>query len=272
MFSAAAVPADGFTYGPVTPVLAFAMAALGSAVGFRCAMRARAGERREQAGWLVLGAVAVGVGVFTMQFVAMIGFSVGEAQIEYDMVTTYATLLLAVLVSVAALLLVGHRRPNWATVLGGGTILGLGVSSTHYLGMTGMHVAGAVRYDTRLVAVSVAVAVVVATVATWCATKAKHLGASLGAAMIMGTAFIGMHYTGMAAMSVRLYSDASSPGAPSPLGTLAPMLIVPVLLLLLITLFVSLDPMMERDGRRQWGSRRGEGTGEKLEWTPFERR
>ena len=91
----------------------------------------------------------------------------------------------------------GHRR-NLATVFGSGVILGLGVASTHYLGMMGMHIGGAVRYDTRLVGISVGVAVVVTTIAMWCATKAKHLGASLAAALIMGLAFTGMHYTGMA--------------------------------------------------------------------------
>jgi NO-binding membrane sensor protein with MHYT domain len=111
----------------------------------------------------------------------------------------------------------------------------------------------------------------VAIIGMWCATKARHLIASLAAAMIIGVAFTGMHYTGMAAMKVQLYSDVTTTGAPSALGTLTPVLTGPVLVLLLIALFVSLDPMMERDGRRQWGSRPGEGTGEKLEWTPFER-
>jgi len=271
MLSAVAVPANGFTYGLVTPASAYAVATLGSAVGIRCAMRAPTAERRERAGWLLLGAVAIGIGIFTMHFIAMIGFSVGAATIEYDMLTTYACLAAAVLVSAAALFIVGRKRPNWFAVLCGGIILGLGVASTHYLGMTGMRVAGVMRYDTRVVAISVGLAVVVTTGAMWCASKAKHLGASVGAALIMGLAFTGMHYIGMGAMTVRLYSDAGEAGGPSALGILTPVLIGPMLLLLLITLFVSLDPMMERDGRRQWGTRPGEATGEKLEWTPFER-
>jgi NO-binding membrane sensor protein with MHYT domain len=156
--------------------------------------------------------------------------------------------------------------------MGSGIILGVGVSATHYLAMTGMHVEGAIRYDTRLVGISAGGAVVVAIFAMWWATKARHLAGSLAAALVMGLAFTGMHYTGMAAMTVRLYGDASTAGTPSALGTLTPLLTGPVLVLLLIALFVSLDPMMERDGRRQWGTRPGEGTGEKLEWTPFERR
>jgi NO-binding membrane sensor protein with MHYT domain len=270
MLSVAAVPTNAFTYGLVTPVLAFAAASLGSAVGVRCALRAPKTEHRGRPGWVMLGAVAIGIGVFTMHFVAMVGFTVGEAGMDYDMPTTYATLVLAVLVSAAGLALVGRRR-NWATVMGSGIVLGLGVAASHYLAMTGMHVEGAVRYNTRLVGISVGGAIVVAIIGMWCATKARHLIASLAAAMIMGVAFTGMHYTGMAAMKVQLYSDVTPTGAPSALGTLTPVLTGPVLVLLLIALFVSIDPMMERDGRRQWGSRPGEGTGEKLEWTPFER-
>ncbi|WP_314172843.1 MHYT domain-containing protein [Streptomyces winkii] len=271
MLRTAAAQPDVLTYGPVTPLLAYTAACLGAAVGLRCAMRAPGAERRERAAWLALGSIAIGVGIFIMHFVAMIGFSVGEAPIGYDMLTTYGSLLLAVVVSTIALFLVSRRRHAWLAVLGGGLILGLGVASTHYVGMMGMRVAGAVRYDDRIMAISAAVAVVVTSLALWCA-RVRHMGASLAAALIMGFGFVGMHYTGMAGMSVRLYSYDGAAGSTSALGTLTPVLIGPVLLLLLITLFVSLDPMMERDGRRKWGTRPGEGTGEKLEWVPFEQR
>lgn len=271
MFRTAAAQPDVLTYGPVTPLLAYGMACLGSAVGLRCAMRAPGAGGRVRPGWLALGSVAIGIGIFTMHVIAMIGFSVGEAPIGYDMLTTYGSLLLAVVVSAVALFLISRRRHAWLSVLGGGLVLGLGVASTHYVGMMGMRVAGAVRYDSRVMAISAAVAVVVTSAALWCATRVRHMGASVTAALIMGMGFLAMHYTGMAGMSVRLYHEDGAAGSSS-LGILTPVLIGPVLLLLLITLFVSLDPMMERDGRRQWGTRPGEGTGEKLEWIPFEQR
>ncbi|OEU88404.1 hypothetical protein DB35_19040 [Streptomyces abyssalis] len=271
MLRTAAAQPELLTYGPVTPLLAYAMACLGSALGLRCAIRTPGAARRRRTAWLLLGSVAVGMGIFTMHFVAMIGFRVGQAPIEYDMVMTYGSLALAVVVSAVALFLVAGRRA-WLTVLGGGPVLGLGVSATHYLGMMGMRVPGTVRYDERIMAISVALAVVVTAAGLWCATRVRHMGASLAAALILGLGFIGMHYTGMAGMSVRLYSEDGAVGSSSSLGTLTPVLIGPVLLLLLITLFVSLDPMMERDGRRKWGTRPGEGTGEKLEWIPFEQR
>jgi NO-binding membrane sensor protein with MHYT domain len=271
MFRTAAVQPEFLTYGPVTPLLAYGVACLGCGVGLRCAMRASGGQGRGRAAWLALGSVAIGIGIFTMHFVAMIGFSIGEAPIGYDMLTTYGVLLLAVVVSLVALFLVSGRRHAWLAVLGGGLVLGLGVASTHYMGMMGMRVAGAVRYDSRIMAISAALAVLVTSAALWVATRVGHMGASLAAALTMALGFIGMHYTGMAGMSVRLFSEDGAVGSSS-LGTLTPVLVGPVLVLLLITLFVSLDPMMERDGRQQWGTRPGEGTGEKLEWVPFERR
>ena len=40
--------------------------------------------------------VAIGVGIFTMHVVAKIGFSVGEVESRYDLLMTYASLLVAV--------------------------------------------------------------------------------------------------------------------------------------------------------------------------------
>jgi hypothetical protein len=90
--------------------------------------------------------------------------------------------------------------------------------------------------------------------------------------LITGLGFSGVHYTGArtAGMSVSRYGDGAA--GSSSLGMLVTVLIGPVLPLPLVTLFVSLDPTMERDGRREWGTLPGEGTGEKLEWIPFERR
>ena len=219
MLRTAATQPDVLTYGPVTPLLAYGMACVGSAVGLRCALRAPMAERRRGAGWLALGSVAIGVGIFTMHVVAMIGFSVGEVEIRYDLLMTYASLLVAVGVSAVALLLVSLRRYAWLAVIGGGLVLGLGVASSHYVGMMGMQIPGAVRYDERIMVISAAVAVVVSSVALLCARWIRHMGASLAAALIMGLGFVGMHYTGMAGMTVKLYSDAGAVGSSFTLRT-----------------------------------------------------
>ena len=271
--TAAGVPVDGFTYGLVTPVAAFVMACLGSALGLRCTVRAMSSESGDRPGWLALGAVAIGTGIFTMHFIAMTGFTAEGVNIGYDLLTTYASLGVAVLVVGAGLFLVGRLGRTPGALLAGGAITGLGVAAMHYLGMAGMRLAGDVAYDAGPVVLSIAIAVVAATAALWFAMSVRFFGAALGAALIMGVAVCGMHYTAMQAMSVHAHGPGSpGDGGSSAIGTLTPILIGPVLLLLFVALFVSLDPMMERDERRAWGARRGERVGDKLEWTPFERR
>lgn len=58
---------DGFTYGLVTPVAAFVMACLGGALGLRCTTRSVRTEGAFKPGWLALGAVSIGSGIWTMQ-------------------------------------------------------------------------------------------------------------------------------------------------------------------------------------------------------------
>ena len=70
----------------------------------------------------------------------------------------------------------------------------------HYLGMSGMRVEGHLEYNTTTVVLSVVIAIVAATAALWAAVSVKGLLASLGAALVMGIAVSGMHYTGMAAV------------------------------------------------------------------------
>lgn len=272
MASAAGVPVDGFSYGWVTPVVAYLMACLGSALGLRCTVRALSLQRSERARWLLLGSLAIGTGIFAMHFVAMMGFTAHEMEITYDLLTTYASLGVAVLVVGAGVFLVGYKGRTKGALLAGGMIAGLGVAAMHYLGMAGMRMSGSISYGMGAVLLSIAVAVVAAMAALWFAMSVKLFGAALGAALIMGVAVSGMHYTAMQAVTVHLHGSGTAAEGTSAISTLTPILIGPLLLLLFVGLFVSLDPMMDRDGRRQWGSRPGEGSGEKLEWTPFEHR
>lgn len=271
---AAEAQVDGFGYGAVTPIAAYAAACLGSALGLRCTVRALDVERRaDRTGWLALGAVAIGTGIFTMHFIAMMGFTAHGASIGYDLLITYASLGVAVLVVGAGVFLVGTMGRTAPALLVGGAVTGLGVAAMHYLGMAGMVLPGELSYEGWTVALSIAIAVVAATAALWFAVSVQFLGAALGAAMIMGVAVCGMHYTAMQAVSVHLHggNDAVVSGT-SGISALILILTGPVLLLLFVALFVGLDPMMERDRRRAWGSRRGERVGDRLEWTPFERR
>ncbi|MEV6400136.1 MHYT domain-containing protein [Streptomyces sp. NPDC051907] len=235
---------DGFSYGLTTPVVAYLMACLGGALGLRCTTRSVRNRRSFKPGWLALGATAIGSGIWTMHFVAMMGFSVAEAPISYDRPITFASLAVAIVMVGIGIFIVGYRGATPMALVTGGTITGLGVASMHYLGMAGMRLQGRLEYDTLTVALSVVIAVVAATSALWAAVSIHGFMASLGASLVMGVAVSGMHYTGMAAVSVHLHSAGSAPAGDSPATLLAPLMVGPVIFLLLAGIVVMFDPLL----------------------------
>ncbi|MER7191182.1 MHYT domain-containing protein [Streptomyces flaveolus] len=235
---------DGFSYGLVTPLVAYLMACLGGALGLRCTTRSMLVTRSWRPAWLALGSAAIGSGIWTMHFVAMMGFTIEHTPIRYDWAMTFASLAVAIVMVGVGIFIVGYRGTRGTALFTGGTITGLGVASMHYLGMAGMRLDGQLEYNTFTVAVSVAIAMAAATAALWAAGQVRGFLWSLGASLVMGLAVTGMHYTGMAALDVHLHgtSDPASGGSPAEL--LAPMLIGPLAFLLLAGVVVLFDPLM----------------------------
>lgn len=242
--TATAATVSDFYYGAVTPIAAYLMACLGAALGLRCTTRSL---RRPQhrARWLALGAVSIGCGIWTMHFIAMIGFSVEGALVNYDATKTILSLLVAIAVVAVGVFLVGYRGGSPLNLGVAGAVTGLGVAAMHYLGMAAIHTNGTLHYDPLTVALSIVIAVAAATAALWAAVSIHALWASLGASLVMGVAVTGMHYTGMAAVSVHLTNVAGSSQSSADLvGFLLVMLAGPLLVLLVAAVIVMFDPDM----------------------------
>ncbi|MBC2901673.1 MHYT domain-containing protein [Streptomyces cupreus] len=235
---------DGFSYGLVTPLVAYLMACLGGALGLRCTTRAMLVTRSWRPGWLVLGSAAIGSGIWTMHFVAMMGFTVEETPIHYDKPMTFASLAVAIVMVGTGIFIVGYKGARGTALFTGGTITGLGIASMHYLGMAGLQLNGKLEYNTLTVAASVAIAMAAATAALWAAGQVRGFLWSVGASLVMGLAVSGMHYTGMAALSVHLHGAQDPPTGDSPAALLAPLMIGPLAFLLLAGVVVMLDPLM----------------------------
>jgi NO-binding membrane sensor protein with MHYT domain len=192
-------------HGWITPTASYLLSVLGSLLGLVCAIRFRsAPSTGGRVWWLVLAAVAIGgTGIWTMHFVAMLGFSVVGLPIRYDVGLTAASAVLAVVaVGVGfAVALLGQSARTLRIVIGG-LLAGLGVAAMHYTGMAAMELDGTIHYGSARVAISVVIAVVAAIVALWLALNVKGTLAILASAAIMGIAVNGMHFTGMSAMSV----------------------------------------------------------------------
>jgi NO-binding membrane sensor protein with MHYT domain len=236
---------DGFRYGVVTPVAAYLMACLGGALGLRCIVRTLLGTQSWKAGWLALGAASIGCGIWTMHFIAMIGFQVVETRIRYDTGLTVLSLAVAIVVVGVGVFIVGYRGASPLNLSIAGVITGLGVAAMHYIGMAALHLNGTIRYDAAVVALSVVIAVGAATAALWAAVTIRGFLTSLGASLVMGIAVTGMHYTGMSAVSVHAHGTTGGSWAGgSPTSLLLPMLLGPAIFLLLAGVVVMFDPLL----------------------------
>ncbi|MER7475754.1 MHYT domain-containing protein, partial [Micromonospora sp. NPDC000018] len=197
-----------FEYGWITPALSYALSVLGSALGLICAGRIRtAGSAGQRAWWGTLAAWAIGgTAIWTMHFMAMLGFAVEGTRIRYDVPITVASALIAVVAVGIGLAIVGTGRLSAVRLLAGGLFTGAGVAAMHYTGMAAMRLDGRVGYDPTRVVLSIVIAVVAATVALWLAVTTRRALAVVASALVMGVAVNGMHFTGMSAVSVHLHA------------------------------------------------------------------
>jgi NO-binding membrane sensor protein with MHYT domain len=239
------VAVHNFSYGLVTPALAYVMSCLGCFLGLRCTTRARAVRGASRVRWLLLAALAIGTtGVWGMHFVAMLGFSIPGQTIRYNVPVTILSMLIAAVVVGVGLLIVGFGGDGLAPLLTGGAVIGLGVASMHYIGMTAMRVPDTMRYNTGVVILSVIIAVVTGTVALLAALRLDTLWSAIVACLVMGVAVSGMHYTGMAAMHVYATTGgmAGMQGGASATSFLLPLIFGISILTLVLTAVISLSP------------------------------
>jgi NO-binding membrane sensor protein with MHYT domain len=192
-----------FSYGLFTPVLGFLMSCLGAFLALRCTARAREYSGRVKARWLVAAAVSLGAtGIWVMHFIAMLGYAIPGMTITYNVPETIGSMLLAVAVVSAGLFFVSFGQQRARNLVLAGTITGLGVAGMHYTGMLAMRMPARMSFSPSLFVLSVVIAIVASTAALWAALRLHGVLSTLGAALIMGVAVSGMHYTGMAAMHV----------------------------------------------------------------------
>jgi NO-binding membrane sensor protein with MHYT domain len=238
---------NNFTYGLLTPALAYLMSFLGAFLGLRCATRARASTGLARTRWLLVAGVSIGItGIWVMHFIAMLGFSIPGETIRYNVPITLASMLTAVAFVSFGLLFVSRGAASIRSLLLSGVITGLGVAAMHYTGMLAMAMPAGVSYNPALFALSIVIAIVAATAALWAALRLHGIVSTLGASAIMGVAVSGMHYTGMAAM--RIYRPHGAPmamGGANAEAFLLPLIIGVSVITFVLTATIALSPSAE---------------------------
>ncbi|MCG8291408.1 putative bifunctional diguanylate cyclase/phosphodiesterase [Pseudomonas entomophila] len=153
--------------------------------------------------WMLGGAFAMGIGIWSMHFIGMLAFSL-PINLGYDTTLTALSLLIAVASSGFALWLVSQPKLPWQQLGFGALIMGSGIACMHYTGMAALRMQPGIDYDPTLFGASLAIAVGASAAALWIAFRLRqhtpYVRQFRGlAAVVMGIAIVGMHYTGMAA-------------------------------------------------------------------------
>ncbi|TSD77297.1 EAL domain-containing protein [Pseudomonas sp. KBS0710] len=191
------------SYSPSLVVISLCVAILASYTALDLAGRIATARGRAVYLWMAGGAMAMGVGVWSMHFIGMLALRLPFA-LGFDLGITALSLLIAVLSSGFALWLVSQPRlPAWQLAFGA-LVMGAGIASMHYTGMAAMRMTPGIDYDPALFGASLLIAVVASGAALWIAFNLRRNTpyvrlARGGAAVVMGIAIVGMHYTGMAA-------------------------------------------------------------------------
>jgi NO-binding membrane sensor protein with MHYT domain/CheY-like chemotaxis protein len=208
-------------YSYTLVLLSYLVAALGGYAFLQFATRiAELRDLGLRFGWLAIGAIAMGGGIWAMHFIGMLAH-VLPIPVSYDPWITAVSIVPAILAAAIALHVVARPVVSTSRLLVGGTLMGAGIGAMHYTGMSALELNALVRYDPTLFAASLVVAVGLAILALqawhWLnkAPPSRFSRAQeVVGALILGLAVTAMHYTAMASTYCFATADRgrSAPG------------------------------------------------------------
>ncbi len=199
------------TYDARLVTLSVIVAIFASFIALDLARRVHNADAATARLWLAGGSVAMGTGIWSMHFVAMLAFSL-PIQLGYDFFITFLSWVAAVGVSSIALAIASQRKENWKHVAMGGIAMGAGICIMHYTGMYAMQMEPGIEWHHGWLLISVVIAVVASFASLqiffWLRDRKRRsrLAWQAIAAIVMGLAIAGMHYSGMQAANFPLGS------------------------------------------------------------------
>lgn len=203
MISSHPVWAGSYDYRLV--VLSVVIAVAASYAALDLAGRVTSARGSARGSWLIGGATAMGIGIWSMHYVGMLAFRLPVA-VQYDWPTVLVSLFAAILASAIALFVVSREKMGLFRAIVASIFMGSAIAGMHYIGMAAMRLPAMCVFSPGIVAASIILAIVISLVALWLAFHSRA-EARFGtwqkalSAAVMGAAIPAMHYTGMAAAS-----------------------------------------------------------------------
>src|SRR5882762_7984365 len=139
------------TYNPNLVALSILVAAFASYTAFDLGGRVAATRGVAPRVWLVAAAIAMGGGIWSMHFIAMLAFNM-SIRMSYDIGLTTLSLVVAIFVTGTGFYFINRRSAPPLSLVFSGIFMGLGIAAMHYIGMEAMR--AAISYDFLFVALS----------------------------------------------------------------------------------------------------------------------
>lgn len=162
--------------------------------------------------WLVVSSVTMGFGIWSMHFTGMLALMT-DVSLEYDVITTFASLVFAILASCLAFYLIIYKSASQKVVWISSIILGVGIASMHYTGMQGLTVVNVnLGYEMIWVIASILLGIIGSYLALIILTKVNDdylFVYQFPIACLLGLAISSMHYTAMEAVSIYQSAEES---------------------------------------------------------------
>jgi len=189
-----------FTYDPILVIISVVVSIVGAYTCFDLVIRIRRHDQAVNKILLIEAALAIGGSIWAMHFVAMLAVNL-PIVIRYDLLTTLISGLVSVLMTAAALLVLSTAPYSAKRVAVAGIVMGLGISSMHYVGMSAIRGNCGLSYSYVWVSISVLIGMAASTASLWCAMNLRGVWRRTVAALVMGISISGVHYTSMAGTS-----------------------------------------------------------------------
>jgi NO-binding membrane sensor protein with MHYT domain len=148
-------------WNPYLVVLSILVAIFGSITALAHANRMRESTDLGAVVWMMTGGITLGLVIWAMHFIGMLAFHL-SVPVSYDPQFTVLSVVLAVTAALLGFYLLRTKKMHFGRIAGGGLVIGLGISATHYTGMAALEMSPAIIYNPVFVSASVGIAVLAA--------------------------------------------------------------------------------------------------------------
>jgi len=201
------------TYSPLLVLCSLAVAIMASFAALRLTSNLRHLSPKVRKIRVTQGALALGVGIWSMHFIGMLAVTLPIA-ISYDPLPTLASALIAILVVGMAFLSLHFGLRSRSRIVFAGTLTGLGIVGMHYLGMSAISANCIVTYSPLGVVLAIGVGIASSIAAVELAYGNRSLLSLAVGATVLGLAISAMHYTAMGFTVFSLGAELAPTAAP----------------------------------------------------------